>query len=64
MYGIVPPEADAMALQTRDLWMLALGIEGDAPPHALQPSIDDGMHLRWAFEPSKGFPWYGYYLFR
>lgn len=53
-----------MPLQTRDLWMLALGIQGDVPPHDLQPPLPDGMHLRWAFRPHKGFPWYGYYLFR
>lgn len=44
--------------------MLTLGIEGDAPPNALQPPLPDGMHLRWAFDPTRGFPWFGYYLFR
>jgi hypothetical protein len=44
--------------------MLGLGIEGDAPPNTLQPALPDGMHLRWAFEPTRGFPWFGYYLFR
>lgn len=44
--------------------MLTLGIEGDAPPNDLQPPVRDGMHLRWAFDPAKGFPWHGYYLFR
>ena len=53
-----------MAFQTRNLWMLSLGLEGDSPPNNLQPPLPDGMHLRWAFEPARGFPWYGYYLFR
>src|SRR5512140_3813982 len=53
-----------MAFQTRNLWLVALGIEGDAPPSSLQPPLPDGMHLRWTFDPAKGFPWFGYYLFR
>jgi hypothetical protein len=53
-----------MALQTRDLSMMTLGVLGDAPPNDMQPPLPDGMHLRWSFEPAKGFPWYGYYLFR
>jgi hypothetical protein len=53
-----------MGLQTRDLWMVALGTEGDHPPDELQPPLPDGMHLRWAFDAAKGFPWHGYYLFR
>src|ERR1700680_446239 len=53
-----------MAFQTPELWMFALGIHGDIPPNALQPPLPDGIHLRWAFDPAKGFPWYGYYLFR
>ena len=53
-----------MTFQTRDLWMMALGLEGDSPPNTLQPLLPDGMHLRWTFDPIKGFPWHGYYLFR
>jgi hypothetical protein len=53
-----------MALQTSDLVMVALGVDGDAPPLALQPPLVDGIHLRWAFQRAHGFPWYGYYLFR
>lgn len=53
-----------MPLQSLDLTMLTLGIVGDTPPNSLQPPLDDGMHLRWSFRPAKGFPWYGYYLFR
>ena len=53
-----------MAFQTRNLWMLALGLEDDVPPSMLQPRLPNGMHLRWAFDPVKGFPWCGYYLFR
>jgi len=46
------------------LWMLPLGTLGDAPPSHLQPALKDGIHLRWAFGPARGFPWHGYYLFR
>jgi hypothetical protein len=53
-----------MSFQTRDLWMLALGLPGDLPSSGLQPALPGGMHLRWAFHPARGFPWYGYYLFR
>jgi hypothetical protein len=53
-----------MGLQTRDLCMVGLGIEGDAAGTPLQEVLPDGIHLRWAFEPNRGFPWYGYHLFR
>ena len=53
-----------MALQTRDLAMTGLSVLGDVPPHALQPRLADGIHLRWAFERGRGFPWFGYHLFR
>ena len=53
-----------MALQSRNLVMVGLGITGDSPPNSIQPPLTDGVHLRWAFQPSRGFPWYGYYLFR
>jgi hypothetical protein len=32
--------------------------------NALQPKLKDGLHLRWAFRHERGFPWYGYCLFR
>ncbi len=44
--------------------MQALGVLGDAPPHRLQEPLEDGVHLRWAFERDLGFPWHGFYLFR
>ncbi len=53
-----------MGLQTSELVMIALGVQGDAPPIALQPKLVDGIHLRWAFRREHGFPWYGYFLFR
>lgn len=53
-----------MALQTSDLVMIALSMDGDAPPLALQPPLVDGIHLCWAFPKANGCPWYGYYLFR
>ena len=44
--------------------MVALGVNGDTPPIALQPKLVDGVHLRWAFPRARGFPLVGYYLFR
>jgi hypothetical protein len=51
-------------LQSSDLVMIGLGVQGDAPPNAVQPRLADGVHLRWAFNRSLGFPWYGFLLFR
>jgi hypothetical protein len=47
-----------MAFLTQDprLTMMALGIHGDQ-------EIEDGVHLRWAFEPELGFPLDGFRLF-
>src|SRR5690349_14993322 len=53
-----------MSLQSDRLGMAALGVVGDTPPDTLQPSLDDGIHLRWARRQDLGFPWYGFYLFR
>ena len=59
-----------MALQTKNLGMVALGIKGDDPPKPpeqaaqVQPPLKDGIHLRWSFCGERGFPWHGYYLFR
>src|SRR2546430_1440890 len=53
-----------MALQSRRLVMAGLGVLGDTPPNRLQPALPDGIHLRWAFQHERGFPWYGFYLFR
>ena len=53
-----------MALQTNNLVMVGLGILNDTPPNSIQPELVDGIHLRWAFKRDRGFPWYGYYLFR
>jgi hypothetical protein len=45
--------------------MVGLGVLNDQPPpNSPQPQLEDGIHLRWAFKPEKGFPLYGYYLFR
>jgi hypothetical protein len=51
-----------MPLQTDNLAMVGLGVLGDAPLHSIQPELDDGIHLRWAFAPERGFPWKGGYL--
>ena len=53
-----------MPIQTENLVMLALGIMDDFPPNSLQPPLKDGVHLRWAFDRERGFPWHGYFLFR
>lgn len=53
-----------MALQSQNLVMIGLGVQGDVPGNALQPPLRDGIHLRWSFLREKGFPWHGYYLFR
>jgi hypothetical protein len=60
----VQREVNPMALQTQNLVLVGLGLERDAPPNAMQPPLVRGIHLRWAFAPKFGFPWYGYYLFR
>jgi hypothetical protein len=44
--------------------MITLGIRGDQPADPEQPTLVDGIHLRWMPDPDVGFPWYGFYLFR
>jgi hypothetical protein len=53
-----------MPLQTDALVMTALGVLGDVPPNSIQPTLVDGIHLRWSFRTDVGFPWYGFFLFR
>ena len=53
-----------MGLQISDLVIVALGVSGDTAPIALQPRLVDGIHLRCGFARARGFPWYGYSLFR
>src|SRR5262245_16962978 len=53
-----------MALQTSNLTLVGLGCSKDAPPNSVQPTLIDGIHLRWAFKRELGFPWHGFYLFR
>lgn len=53
-----------MALQTQDLVMVGLGVQGDRPLNRLQPPLVDGIHLRWSLKRQLGFPRYGFYLFR
>lgn len=53
-----------MPLQSNDLVMVALGALNDIPPVPEQPVLVNGIHLRWVFPRNRGFPWYGYYLFR
>jgi hypothetical protein len=44
--------------------MLALGVQNDAPWTPLQPTLGNGIHLRWFFGPSEEFPRGGFYLLR
>ena len=56
-----------MPLQSDDLTLIALGVQNDVPPFVTEPRIPalvNGIHLRWAFPRPRGFPWFGYYLFR
>lgn len=62
--GVRPEGESVVSLQGSDLKLVAIGVVDDAPPDPLQPRLRDGIHLRWAFRPERGFPWYGYYLFR
>ncbi len=54
-----------MALQDIDaIALFGLGVHNDVPPDPIQPPLVNGIHLRWGFGGTKGFPWYGYYLLR
>lgn len=53
-----------MTIQTRNLVMVGLGVKDDRPPNEFQPPLIDGIHLRWAFNQKRGFPWFGYHLYR
>ncbi len=46
------------------LSMAGLGVLQDQGPDPDQPPLAQGIHLRWQFGQDRGFPWYGYYLFR
>ena len=47
-----------MPLQSQNLVMIGLGVSDD------HSKLAKGIHLRWSFKRDRGFPWYGYYLFR
>ncbi len=55
-----------MALQNeldpkdRSLVMYGLGVSGDVLPNLMQPKLVDGVHMRWAFTPERGFPFTGF----
>jgi hypothetical protein len=53
-----------MGLQDSRVGLAGVGIVGDVPPNSLQPTLPDGIHLRWAATDDVAFPWYGYYLLR
>ena len=58
--ALFSPDKDGASLA-----LLTLGVVGDSRPlPQLQPPLREGIHLRWAFDPTQGFPWYGFYLFR
>lgn len=54
-----------MAVQGDELVMIGRGVSnGDVVNPVGRPALANGIHLRYAFKRDKGFPWYGYYLFR
>lgn len=53
-----------MGMQSNDLTALGLGVTGDVSPTSLQPHVRDGVHIRYATSFARGFPWFGFYLFR
>src|SRR4051812_3033570 len=53
-----------MPLAPTRLAMYAVGVKGDAPSDAIRHRLVDGIHLRWVFEKSLGFPQHGFHLFR
>ncbi|HEV8239547.1 MAG TPA: hypothetical protein VGS57_09280 [Thermoanaerobaculia bacterium] len=53
-----------MSFNEDDLTMLVLGIQGDEPVDPAQPPLPEGNHLRWFPSQDRGFPWFGFYLFR
>lgn len=53
-----------MALQSSNLVMSAIGIQNFVQPNPNALPLTNGIHLRWQFSMERGFPWYGYYLFR
>ena len=53
-----------MTLQGNQFVAVGLGIRANIPPNNLQPHLPDGIHLRWAFDRSLGFPWFGCTLLR
>ncbi len=50
--------------QSKQLQMVGLGVQGDAPDVPIQPRLKDGIHLRWATTPDLAFPWFGFFLYR
>lgn len=53
-----------MSLQTDNLAMIGLGVDDDPQVNHYHYRLDNGIHLRWAFDRDLGFPWHGFYLFR
>ena len=53
-----------MTFQRERVVMVGRGIENHGQPHGQFPSVADGNHLRWSFDPAVGFADHGYYLFR
>ncbi len=59
-----------MPLQSENLIISALGVKTEYKPASHLPEfyedtiLPKGMHLTWRFELKRGFPFFGYYLFR
>lgn len=44
--------------------MYAVGVTGDDASDDIRQQLVDGVHLRWVFDKSLGFPQHGFHLFR
>lgn len=53
-----------MAAAVDALKACALGVQGFAQPIVGAPKLIDGVHVRWSFSQTRGFPWHGYWLLR
>jgi len=53
-----------MPVDPSRLSMYAVGVTGDAASDEIRHRLEDGVHLRWVFDKSLGFPQHGFHLFR
>lgn len=53
-----------MALQSDNLVAVGLGVLNEVQPGPQQTPLVKGNHLRYATSRERGFPWYGFHIFR